>query len=140
MKIELKRMNEACHMVAKNEDGNEIHIDGAAKVGGEGKGFRPMQLLAAGAGSCSSIDLISILKKQRQPLTDLQVNIDAKREEGKVPSLFNTIHLHYILKGNLDKYKVEKALELSLLKYCSVVKIIEKTANITYSYEIIPGK
>lgn len=138
MKIELKRINDACHMVASNEDGNEIHIDGASKVGGEGKGFRPMQLLAAGAGSCSSIDIISILKKQRQPLIDFQVKIDAKREEGKLPSLFETIHLHYILKGNLDENKVEKAIELSLQKYCSVVKILELTASITYTYEIKP--
>lgn len=137
MKIELQRINKACHMVAKNEDGNEINIDGAPKVGGEGKGFRPMQLIAAGAGSCSSIDIISILQKQRQPIDDLQVRIDARREEGKVPSLFETIHLHYILTGDLDKNKVEKALELSLQKYCSVVKILEKTAQITYTYEII---
>jgi putative redox protein len=136
MKIVLKRMNDACHMVATNEDGNQINIDGAPKVGGEGKGFRPMQLLAASAGSCSSIDIITILKKQRQPLLDLQVSIDAEREEGKVPSLFQTIHMHYTLTGNLDKSKVEKALELSLKKYCSVVKILEKTAKISYTYQI----
>jgi putative redox protein len=136
MKINLKRLNDACHMVASNEDGNEIHIDGAPKVGGEGKGFRPMQLLASGAASCSSIDLISILKKQRQNLLDLEVMVDAVREEDKIPSLFQTIHLHYILKGKLEKSKVEKALELSLEKYCSVVKILEKTAKISYTYEI----
>lgn len=136
MKIELKRINDACHMVATNEEGNEIHIDGAPVVGGERKGFRPMQLLAAGAGSCSSIDIISILKKQRQALTDLQVLVTAERENGKVPSLFQSIHLHYVLTGNLDKNKVEKALKLSLQKYCSVIKIIEKTTKINYSYEI----
>ena len=136
MKIELKRMNDACHMVASNEDGNEIHIDGALTVGGEGKGFRPMQLLAAGAGCCSSIDIISILKKQRQPLIDLHVSINAQREQDRIPSLFQTIHLHYTLTGDLDRSKVEKALELSLQKYCSVVKILEKTAKISYTYEI----
>lgn len=139
MKIELKRVNKAVQMIAFNEDGNEIHIDGAPGIGGEGKGFRPMQLLAAGAGSCSSIDIISILKKQRQSLEDLQVTIKAEREEGKIPSLFQTIHLHYTLCGKLDRNKVEKALELSLEKYCSVVKILEKTAKITYSYEIKPN-
>ncbi|MFN2127474.1 MAG: OsmC family protein, partial [Anaerolineales bacterium] len=85
---------------------------------------------------CSSIDIISILTKQRQVLIDLQVSVDAKREIGKVPSLFKTLHLHFILTGNLDKSKVEKALDLSLQKYCSVVKIMEKTAKISYSYEI----
>lgn len=136
MKIELNRLNDACHMLATNENGNVIHIDGAPAVGGKGKGFRPMQLLAAGAGSCSSIDIITILKKQRQSLVDLKVIVNAARENDKVPSLFKTIHLHYILTGKLDKNKVEKALELSLQKYCSVVKILEKSANIRYTYEI----
>lgn len=139
MRIELKRLNEACYMEARNEDGNSIHIDGAPEIGGENKGFRPMQLLDAGAGGCSSIDIITILKKQRQPLKSLEVLVDAEREEDAVPSLFKTIHLHYILGGQLEKDKVEKAINLSLEKYCSVVKLLEKTAKISYSYKIIPG-
>jgi uncharacterized OsmC-like protein len=139
MKITIKRRNDAYHMEAMNEEGCSVDIDAAQKIGGENKGFRPMQLLAAGAGSCSSIDIISILKKQRQPLKDLEVKIDAEREENAVPALFTTIHLHYILTGDLDKDKVEKAINLSLDKYCSVVKILEKTAKIIHSYEIIPG-
>jgi putative redox protein len=136
MKIVLKRLNDACHLEARNEEGNSIHIDGSPSVGGENKGFRPMQLLAAGAGGCSSIDIISILKKQRQELKDIEVVVDADREEGEIPSLFRSIHLHYILTGNLDKEKVEIAINLSLQKYCSVVKTLEKTAKITSSYEI----
>lgn len=126
-------------MQAMNEDGNTIDIDGAPEIGGENKGFRPMQLLAAGAGACSSIDIVSILQKQREELKDLKVEISAEREAGKTPSLFTTIHLHYILSGNPDPKKVERALELSLTKYCSVVKILEKTAEISYTYEIIPN-
>ena len=132
----LNLQNSGCHMVAENEDKNIIHIDGASSVGGENKGFRPMQLLAAGAGSCSSIDVISILKKQRQNLTGLRVEVNAEREKNKTPSLFTTVHLHYILTGNLDEDKVKKAISLSLDKYCSVAKILEKTAKITHSYEI----
>ncbi len=138
MRIELKRLNDAYHIIASNKDGNTIEIDGAPKIGGENKGFRPMQLLAAAAGSCSSIDIISILKKQRQTIKNFEVVIDAEREVDKVPSLFETIHLHYVLSGQLEKEKVEKAINLSLDKYCSVVKILEKTAKITHSYEIIP--
>ena len=123
-------------MIAENEDGNTIYIDGARKIGGENLGFRPMQLLAAGAGSCSSIDIISILKKQRQQIEDLQVEVRAEREEGAVPALFTTIHLHFVLSGILDEDKVKKAITLSLEKYCSVVKILEKTTKITYSYHI----
>ncbi len=138
MKIRIKRLNQACHMEAVNDEGNTIQIDGAPQVGGENKGFRPMQLLAAGAGSCSAIDIISILEKQRQPLRDIQVEIDAQREEGKIPSLFSKIHLHYILSGTLVPAKVEKAIALSVNQYCSVLKTLEKTATISYSYEIQP--
>ncbi len=124
-------------MLATNERGNTIHIDGAPAAGGENKGFRPMELLAAGAGSCSSIDIITILGKQHQELIDIQVEVTAEREQDTVPSLFTSIHLHYNLKGNLERKKVEKAIALSLGKYCSVAKILEKTAKITHSFEII---
>lgn len=136
MKIVLKRQNNAYHFQGTNEEGNSIDIDGAPKIGGEDKGFRPMQLLAAAAGSCSSIDIISILEKQRQRLDDIKVFIDAEREKDKIPALFSTIHLHYVLTGNLNKDKVQTAINLSLDKYCSVAKILEKTAEITHSFEI----
>jgi putative redox protein len=136
MRILLKRLNNACHLEARNEDGNTVQIDSSPSVGGENKGFRPMQLLAAGAGGCSAIDVINILKKQRQELKDIEVVVEAERQEDVIPSLFISIHLHYILTGNLAKEKVEFAINLSLQKYCSVVKTLEKTAKITSSYEI----
>ena len=119
-------------MLSINEGGNTIHIDGAPGVGGDNKGFRPMELIAAGAGSCSSVDIITILGKQHQKLIDIQVEVEAEREQDKIPSLFISIHMHYILRGNLEKEKVEKAIALSLGKYCSVAKILEKTAKITH--------
>ncbi len=136
MRITLERMNKAVHMKATNEDGAIIYVDGAASVGGENKGFRPMQLLLAGLGSCSSIDIISILKKQKQPLEDLQVLVDGDREKDKVPSLFQDIHVHFRFRGDLDEKKVKRAVDLSMKTYCSVTKILEKTAKITYSFEI----
>ena len=137
MRVTLKRLNKAVHMKATNEDGAVIHVDGAASVGGENKGFRPMQLLLAGLGSCSSIDLIGILRKQKQSLEDLEVRVDGEREKDKVPSLFQNIHVHFILRGNLDEKKVKRAVDLSMITYCSVTKTLEKTAKITYSYEIV---
>jgi len=129
-------MNEAVHMKATNEAGVVVNVDGAAEVGGENKGFRPMQLLLAGLGSCSSIDIISILKKQKQPLEDLRVVVDGEREKNKIPSLFSEIHVHFIFKGNLEEKKVKRAVDLSMKTYCSVTKTLEKTAAISYSYEI----
>ncbi|MCK5281337.1 MAG: OsmC family protein [Cyclobacteriaceae bacterium] len=137
MKIILKRLDDAYHLQAKNEEGCTIETDGATAIGGSNKGMRPMQLLLATAGSCSSIDIISILKKQKQELKDLEVEVTAEREKDKVPSLFTDIHIHYKFKGDLADEKVKRAVGLSMDKYCSVVKILEKTANVSSSYEII---
>ena len=137
MKIEIKRLNDAFHLEASNELGNKLFFDASPDIGGQDLGFRPMQSVLAALGSCSSIDVISILQKQKQELTDYQVTIDGEREKDKTPSLFTTIHLHFALKGkNLEAGKVQRAIELSVDKYCSVAKILEKTATITHSFSI----
>ena len=137
MKITLNRVDDDFHMEAVNEDGNKLETDGAPKIGGHNKGMRPMQLLLVAAGSCSSIDVISILKKMKQDLKDLQVDVTGEREADVVPSLFTDIHIHFKLSGDLDEEKVKRAIELSMTKYCSVVMTLEKTANVTSSYEVI---
>ncbi len=137
MKIVLTRLDDAYHMEAVNEEGCKIETDGAPAIGGGNKGMRPMQVLLSAAGSCSSIDIISILKKQKQKLDDLQVEITAEREKDKVPSLFTKIHIHFKLKGDLADEKVKRAVGLSIDKYCSVVKILEESAVVSHSYEII---
>jgi putative redox protein len=136
MKITLNRLDDAFHLEAQNEDGCRLQTDGSPKIGGGNKGMRPMQLLLAAAGSCSSIDVISILRKMKQELTGLQVEVTGDRDGDKVPSLFTAIHIHFILVGKLEEEKVRRAIELSMTKYCSVVKTLEKTAEITSSYEI----
>jgi putative redox protein len=137
MKISLKRIDDAFHMEAKNEDGCTIETDGSPEIGGKNNGMRPMQLLLAAAGSCSSIDIISILKKQKQNLEDIQIEVTAEREKDKAPSLFTDIHIHFMLKGDLAEEKVRRAVDLSIDKYCSVVRILEKTATVSSSYEIV---
>jgi putative redox protein len=137
IKIELNRLNEGFHMEAVNEQGNSIQMDASPEIGGTNKGMRPMQLLLAAMGGCSSIDLVNILKKQKQPLKDLKVSITGEREKDVIPSLYTEVHAHFRLFGNLDKEKVQKAVSLSVEKYCSVAKTLEKTAKVTYSFEII---
>jgi putative redox protein len=136
MRITLERQNKAVHMKATNENGAFIDIDGSPSLGGENKGFRPMQLLLAGIGGCSTMDIIGILNKQKQQLDDIQILIDGEREKDKTPSLFEKIHVHFILIGKLDEKKVKRAIDLSMKTYCSVSRIIEKTVLITYSHEI----
>ena len=138
MQIKIKRLNDATHLEATNEAGLTLQMDGAPSVGGEDLAMRPMQVLLSSLGGCSAMDIISILKKQRQPLEDIQFTLDGTREEGKTPSLFTTIHVTFDLYGNLDQDKVERAIDLSMQQYCSVAKTLEKTAEITYSFEIHP--
>lgn len=133
MKITLSRQNDAVHFIAKNEQDTVMHIDGSPEIGGENKGFRPMQMLLAALGGCSSIDVVSILKKQRQVLEAFDIEIDGEREAGKEPSLFQDILVTFKLTGaSLDPDKVKKAVALSMDKYCSVAKTLEKTATIKY--------
>lgn len=136
MKIVLNRVDDAFHFEAKNEDGNVVHIDGAQKIGGSGQGARPMQLLIMGLGGCSGIDVVLILQKQKQVVADLQIELDAERYDDREPALFKNIHVTFNFKGELDAKKVKRAVALSMDKYCSVAKILEETATITYGATI----
>lgn len=136
MKIELKRIDDAFHLEATNEAGNTLQTDGSPDIGGSNKAFRPMQLLLAGIGSCSAIDVIHFLRKQRQELEDIQITVTATRHEDQVPSLFKTIHVQFRLFGDLDEKRVERSVNMSMEKYCSVAKILEKSATISWEYSI----
>ena len=137
VKIELSRVDNDYNLEAVNETGNSILFDGSPEVGGHGRGMRPMQTLLAAMGSCSAIDIISILRKQREELKDIKVTVTGERQKDVTPSLYTQVHAHYKLFGNLDPDKAKKAVSLSVEKYCSVAKILEKTAEVTYSFEII---
>ena len=138
--IELNRLNDAFHFSAENENGNSVHLDASPDIGGENKGMRPMQMLLAAMGGCSAIDVINILRKQRQDLKDLKITVKGEREKDATPSLYQTVHAHYKFFGQLDPDKVEKAINLSIDKYCSVSKTLEKGGTtITHSFEIIPA-
>ncbi len=139
MKIEINRLNDAFHFAAANENGNTVHIDASPDIGGTNQGMRPMQMLLSAMGGCSAIDIINILKKQKQDLKDLKITVTGERQQNVVPSLFKTVHAHYKFFGNLDTDKVEKAINLSVNKYCSVSKTLEQSATITYSFEILPA-
>ena len=139
MKITLDRKN-AVLLEAKNEEGNKVLMDGSESIGGQGGGARPMQLLLMALGGCTSMDVLSIMKKMKQEATSYHVEIDGTREEGVVPSVFTNIHLTYFIEGdNLNAERVMRAAELSMDKYCSVTRMIEQVAEITYSV-IINGE
>ncbi|MBC7390752.1 MAG: OsmC family protein [Opitutaceae bacterium] len=137
MKIQLKRVNNATHLEASNEAGNKISIDGSPAIGGQELGFRPMQLMLAALGSCSTMDIINILNKQKQDLQNIEIEVNGEREQGVEPSLFKDISVQFKLYGNVDQDKAQRAIDLSMTKYCSVAKTLEASAKITYSFEIV---
>ncbi len=136
MQIQIQRVNEAVHLKATNDQGHVVLVDGSEKIGGQNLGVRPMQLLLVALGSCASMDVLSILKKQRQVVDEYEVLVDGVRDDEKVPSLFKSIHVTFLLKGELDIKKVHRAIDLSINTYCSVSKTLEKTATITSSFKI----
>lgn len=136
MKIEIERVNNKVHLEAKNEQGIIVHMDGSPEIGGEDLGARPMQLILMGLGGCTSMDMLSVLKKMREEVKSYKVTVDAERAT-EHPMVFTKIHVHYILEGKLKKENVEKAIALSMDKYCSVTHMLNSTATITHSYEII---
>jgi putative redox protein len=136
MKINIKRIDGDFGMEAINEDGNTLLMDGATDIGGHGKGMRPMQLLLAAVGGCSAIDVILILKKQKQIIESFEVEVDGEREKIEDYNLFREICLHFKIKGKVDLDKAERAVKLSIEKYCSVSKTLEPTAKITYKVSI----
>lgn len=136
MKIKLQRVSDPLHFEAYNESGSTISMDAKPASGGTGLGMGPMETLISALGGCSSIDIVLFLKKIRQDLKDIQVIIEADRDQSQVPSLFTKIHAHYDLYGDLDSKQVEKAISLSIDKYCSVAQILKKSVPITFDFTI----
>ncbi|MEM7183570.1 MAG: OsmC family protein [Spirochaetota bacterium] len=137
MKIQVKRKNKAVWFEAKTENGNIVEMDGSPDFGGENAGARPMELLLIGLAGCSSIDVVSILKKQRQNLEDIQVKVKAERVD-EIPAVFSKIHVSFYLYGEIDENKAQTAVSLSMDKYCSVSKMLAKTATISYEVVLNP--
>ncbi len=125
--------------VGETGSGHAVVMDGAADGGGRNLGSRPMEMLLLGMGGCTGYDVVSILRKSRQPLQHCEVTVEAQRAE-EVPKVFTRIHVHYRLVGNgLDRAAVERAIHLSTEKYCSATIMLGKVADITHDYEISDG-
>ena len=117
--------------------GHRVTMDVAPEVGGRNLGLRPMEMVLLGLGGCTAIDVLHMLRKGRQPITDMRVELDAERADD-VPKVFTRIHLHFVLTGaGLDPHKIERAINLSASKYCSASMMLNKTAEITHDFEIV---
>jgi putative redox protein len=135
VKVELERVNGAFGFEAKDANGHIVKIDTSPETGGKDFGVRPMQLLLMGLGGCSGIDILSILKKQRQEVTGFQMSLEGEREPGVDPSLWKDITIVFHLEGNIDVEKAEKACALSMNKYCSVAETLRR-GNTAISWRV----
>ena len=136
MQVTLQLQNDAMHFVATNKAGQSIDLDGSPAIGGNDLGVRPMENLLMSLGGCSGIDVQLILNKQRQKADSLKITITAERQKDVTPSLFEDIHVLFALTGDLDTNKVQKAVDLSMQKYCSVAKILENSSTIHYAIDL----
>jgi len=136
MEINLIRKNDKFNFEAVNTGGQTVELDANPSIGGEGKGFRPMEMLLVGLGGCSGIDMVNVLTKQKEVLKDIKIKINATRREEEIPSIFEVIDIHFDLYGTLNVQKVERALALTFEKYCSVSNIIGRSATINFAYTI----
>jgi putative redox protein len=119
------------------DSGHQVPMDGAPEFGGQDKGCRPMELVLIGMGGCTAFDVVHILKKSRQEISDCVAEIEAERAPTD-PKVFTRIHVHFRVTGKkLDPKRVENAIHLSAEKYCSASIMLGKTAEITHDFEII---
>jgi putative redox protein len=136
MKVRIKWIENVA-FVAETESSHAIIMDGAPEGGGRNIGPRPMETMLAGTGGCTAYDVVAILRKARQDITDCVVDIEADRAT-EDPKVFTRIHLHFTIKGrNVRKEHVERAIHLSAEKYCSATIMLGKTAAISHDYEIV---
>lgn len=126
VKVSLERKAGDFGFEAKDAAGHLIQTDSSLENGGDDYGFRPMQLLLAALGSCSAIDLVSILKKQRQQIDDFTIDINGEREKEVIPALWKSITVVFHLTGTIDGEKARKAATLSMEKYCSVAETLRR--------------
>jgi len=120
-----------------SSSGHRLIMDADDELGGQNKGFRPMELLLVGFGGCSGMDVISILRKKRQNVTGLEINVKGERADSH-PHVYKDVHIEYVVRGKeIQKEAVERAIALSLDKYCSVGATLGMTATIIHSYRIV---
>lgn len=135
MEVILNRLDQDFHFEATGSSPVSVHIDAAEGIGGHNAGARPMELLLMGLGGCTAIDVILILKKQRQIIEDFQIRVQGDREkiEGTEKTPFRHIKIQFELKGEIDGNKALRAIQLSMDKYCSATAQLEPSSKITHS-------
>ena len=140
LEVNLKRITGDFGFEGTDANGHTVKMDSSNESGGINFGIRPMQMLLMGLGGCSAIDIVMILKKQRQEVKDFSIKITGEREPGKEPSLWQDINVIFTLTGNIDEEKAARACELSMKKYCSVAETIRRGGTkLTWEVLVVEG-
>lgn len=140
IEVNLKRLQGDFGFEGTDANGHTVKMDSSNETGGINFGIRPMQMLLMGLGGCSAIDIVMILKKQRQEVKDFSIKIEGEREPGKEPSLWQELKVIFTLTGNIDEEKARRACELSMNKYCSVAETLRRGGtNLTWEAVVIKG-
>ena len=135
MKAHVKQV-EGLSLVGKSDSNHWVPLDSSKTFGGSEAGSKAMEMVLVALGGCTAMDVLSLLKKMRQDVRDFDVELDAERAEGH-PAVFTKMHLHYIIIGNdINSDNVNKAINLSMNKYCSVSAMLKKSVEITWDFEI----
>ena len=138
MKARIKWI-EGVSFAGQSESGHTVVMDGPPDAGGQNLGVRPMEMLLLGMGGCTAFDVVHILRKGRQQVSDCVAEIDAERAATD-PKVFTRIHVHFIITGKgLDPKRVDQAVKLSAEKYCSASIMLGKVAEVTHDFEIAEG-
>ena len=141
IKVSIDRVQGDYGFEARDANGHTIRLDTSPETGGVNFGVRPMQVLLMALGGCSGIDIVSILKKQRQPVEGFHMTIEGDREAGAEPSLWQDVTIVFELKGAIDPLKARRAVDLSMDKYCSVAETLRKAGcKLQWDVKILPGE
>jgi putative redox protein len=135
----IKQIN-GISFAAKSDSNHWVVMDGPEESSGSNAGVRPKELLLMGLGGCTGSDIVNILKKKRIQVDDFEMNITAEVSD-EHPKVFTSIHIDFVFYGeNIPEKDVERAIELSQTKYCSVTKMLENAIEITHAYKIVAEK
>ncbi|TDH25652.1 OsmC family peroxiredoxin [Segetibacter sp. 3557_3] len=135
--ISINRVEGDFGFEASDTNGHVVRLDTSAETGGNNYGARPMQAVLMALGGCSGIDVVSILKKQRQVIEGFAMRIEGEREKGKEPALWETVNIDFELSGNIDEDKAYRACALSIDKYCSVAETLRRGGTkITWKVQV----
>jgi putative redox protein len=136
MRVKLEQVGKAA-FEATGGSGGSLIVDGAPDIGGEGRGMRPMELLLASVASCSAMDVVHILRKQREPLEHLSIEIEGARPEAPIAP-YTRMKLVFVARGAVDLHKLERAVSLAVEKYCSARQTLGPGVEVTWEARLEP--